>query len=47
MIRISGAGRPCYAYFNNDIDADAIADALDLKRLLSDAGIEAAAPSAP
>lgn len=33
----ASAGRECWAYFNNDIDAHAIADALALKALVAEA----------
>lgn len=38
MIDQECAGRDVWAYFNNDIHADAIADALALKDLVAGAG---------
>jgi uncharacterized protein YecE (DUF72 family) len=38
MVEQAGSGRDVLAYFNNDIHADAIADALALKRLVGEAG---------
>jgi uncharacterized protein YecE (DUF72 family) len=38
MVEQAEGGRDVWAYFNNDIHADAIADALNLKRLVAEAG---------
>jgi uncharacterized protein YecE (DUF72 family) len=38
LIEQQAAGREAWAYFNNDIDGHAIADALNLKRLLAERG---------
>jgi uncharacterized protein YecE (DUF72 family) len=38
MIAQADGGREVWAYFNNDIHAEAIADALNLRRLVDEAG---------
>jgi uncharacterized protein YecE (DUF72 family) len=38
MVEQAAGGRDVWAYLNNDIHADALADALALKRLVAEAG---------
>jgi uncharacterized protein YecE (DUF72 family) len=37
MVALSGAGRTCFAYFNNDLGGAAIRDAFELKQLVAEA----------
>ncbi|MBI5545318.1 MAG: DUF72 domain-containing protein [Deltaproteobacteria bacterium] len=49
MERLAESGRPCFAYFNNDAQAHAVLDALDLRALLEDrlGGAQTGAPPPP